>query len=76
MYSLFVVSINVLSCGLSCYLSFVPDLSQSHIDDHNSSYLPFILRAHQAGCGSLNARGTKAPVPVRCSHLNAQFNHV
>ena len=24
----------------------------------------------------LNARGTKAPGPVHCSHLNAQFTHV
>ena len=38
--------------------------------------LTFILRAHQAGRGSLNAHGTKAPAAVCCSHLNAQFNHV
>ena len=34
------------------------------------------LRAHSAGCGYLNAHGTKAPAPVCCSHLNAQYTHV
>ena len=36
MYDLFVVSINVLSCSLSCLLSFVPDLTLSPIDGHYS----------------------------------------
>ena len=34
--TLFVVSINVVSCGLSCFLSFVPDLTLRRIDDHYS----------------------------------------
>ena len=34
--TLFVVSVNVVSCDLTCCLSFVPDLTLRHIDGHYS----------------------------------------
>ena len=41
-----------------------------------TSKVNLYIMAHQAVCGYLNSHGTKAPAPVHCSHLNAQYTHV